>query len=207
MFQDALPDEILTKIFRYLPSRAFLPTAHVSKRFHDAWLKQESTVCTETNKRQKKTHSNDECQKLTTTTNPLQLGNLYQTHWNSKKPSVLSITLLEYYVKCGWNDPTLLQRVLKEAAARGDIAGMQFLVHRCKHLSGNNDADICTVAGAAGHLKALRWLREEQEWPWDPTEVMKEASENLHVAVMTYVEQNSAGYELKSPSYGDGLPW
>jgi len=138
------------------------------------------------------------------TTNPLQLGNLFQAHWN-KKQSVLSTTLLEYYISCGWNDPVLIQRVLRETAARGDIAGMMVLVDR--NLCNLKDVNICTVAGAAGHLKALRWLREQKQWPWDPTEVAREASENLHVAVMSYVEQHSAGYELRSPSYGDGLPW
>lgn len=97
-----------------------------------------------------------------------------------------------------------MQRVLREVAARGDIAGMKFLVDR--NLCNNDDVDICTVVGAAGHLKALRWLREQKQWPWDPTEVFREASENLHVAVMAYVELNSAG-EIRSPSYGDGLPW
>ena len=99
----------------------------------------------------------------------------------------------------------MMQRVLREAAARGDVKGMMYLVDR--NLCNKSDTDICTVAGAAGHLKALRWLREEKQWPWDPTEVMREASENLHVAIMTYVEQNSAGYEIQTPSYGDGLPW
>lgn len=98
-----------------------------------------------------------------------------------------------------------MQLVLRETAARGDIEGMAFLVDR--NLCNVNDVDICTVAGAAGHLKALRWLREQKQWPWDPTEVVREASENLQAAVMTYVEQNSAGYEIRSPSYGDGLPW
>lgn len=179
-----------------------MPTAHVCKRFHDIWLKGESITCIEPNDCEEK----DSLGLSKRTTNPLQIGNLFQSHWN-KKPSVLNTTLLEYYVSCGWNDPVLMQRVLREAAARGDIAGMMFLIDRKDLPCNMRDADICTVAGAAGHLKALRWLREQKQWPWDPTEVMREASENLHVVVMTYVEQNSAGCEIQSPCYGDGLPW
>jgi hypothetical protein len=98
-----------------------------------------------------------------------------------------------------------MQRVLKQSAARGDIAGMKFLVNR--ELCRLDDADICTIAGAAGHLYALQWLREEQQCPWLPSEIWREASENNEDAVIEYVELNSAGYEIISPCYSDGLPW
>lgn len=182
---DSLPDALLVKILSYLPSHSFLPTAHVSQRFHAAWLDRmipwESRV----------------------KTNPLQVGNLFQAHWN--KPSVLGTSLLEYYLSCGWIDPKLMQCVLKQSAARGDIVGMKFLVSR--ELCRLDDADICTVAGAAGHLSALQWLREEKECPWSPCEIWREASENNESAVVEYVELNSAGYEITAPCYGDGLPW
>lgn len=99
----------------------------------------------------------------------------------------------------------MIQRVLREAAARGDIRGMMHLMDRS--LCNQSDKDICTVTGAAGHLEALKWLRDEKHWPWDPAEVMRETSENLHVEIMTYVEQNSAGHEIQTRSYGVDLPW
>jgi hypothetical protein len=91
---------------------------------------------------------------------------------------------------------------LKQSAARGDIVGMKFLVNR--ELCRLDDVDICTIAGAAGHLSALKWLSEEKHCPWSPSEIWIEARENNESALIDYVELNSAGYEIIASHYGDG---
>lgn len=35
-------------------------------------------------------------------TNPLQVGNLFDSHWNKSNAPPLRISLLKYYIQCGW---------------------------------------------------------------------------------------------------------
>eukprot|EP00521_Asterionellopsis_glacialis_P021781 CAMPEP_0195317962 /NCGR_PEP_ID=MMETSP0708-20121125/4574_1 /TAXON_ID=33640 /ORGANISM="Asterionellopsis glacialis, Strain CCMP134" /LENGTH=143 /DNA_ID=CAMNT_0040383789 /DNA_START=56 /DNA_END=487 /DNA_ORIENTATION=- len=130
---------------------------------------------------------------------PLKIGNLFDSPWNKKNATPLHRNLLEYYVSCGWNCPW--EKIMQELAARGDIEGMGFVMVR--GYANVDNVDYCTNAAAAGHLKALRWLREEMLCPWDSIEVYQEASENMHLDVMKYVEINSD--EDLRPCWGQ--PW
>ena len=81
-----------------------------------------------------------------------------------------------------------------------------------------DDDNICTMAGAAGHLRALKWLRGDHtsenyliegvkiQCPWNPTEVHREAAENAHDDVLDYVEKNCESHTIQT-HYGVGLPW
>mmetsp|Transcript_2385 Transcript_2385/g.3469 ORF Transcript_2385/g.3469 Transcript_2385/m.3469 type:complete len:237 (+) Transcript_2385:2228-2938(+) len=141
--------------------------------------------------------------------------------------NTLRTSLLEYYISCGWitqqqnNDCNkskknikrlkklpnlLLRRVLLEAAARGDIEGISFLSEKGLYSLQDDAKELCTVAGAAGRIEALRWLREERNCAWDAAEVHREASENSELTVMSYVEMNSGAHEIQM-HYGEGLPW
>lgn len=138
-------------------------------------------------------------------TSPLQLGNLFKCPWNKPSRKSLNVALLQYFVENGWEGQCRMKRVLTGAAARGDIEGMEYIFGNALY-DFQGDVEICTVAAAAGQLEALKWLREVRKLPWDPTEVHRESSENLHDDVMDYVEKNSEGYEIQL-SYGVGLPW
>lgn len=232
---DEIPDDILIEILAYLPTRSFLPTAHVSKRFRNVY----------------RSHNYK--------TNPLQVGNLFDSHWNQTihHHPTLRTSLFEYYLENGWTHPSnhknfikgipddstieasntnnpLLKQVMFGAAARGDITGMSYLFkhhdhHHHYHLFYHDfkqDPDICTIAGAAGRLEALKWLICVQKCKWNPAEVCREASENLHTDVIMFIEQmcyehRRKGYrddamvnaannvdrmEVLMP-YGEGMPW
>ena len=137
-------------------------------------------------------------------TNPLQIGNLFSVPWNKPRRKALNTALLAYYIDAGWTGKCKMRGVLTGAAARGDIEGMQYIFDN--KLYPEDDIEICTIAAAAGRLEALIWLREERKLPWDPTEIHRESSENLHEDVMEYVEKNSEGHKIQL-SYGVGLPW
>ena len=196
--------------------------------------------------------------------NPLQVGNLFDSHWNqifSGSIPTLRISLFEYYLRNGWTHPSnhsnfekkymdsnnfnlepgtnnpFLKQVMLGAAARGDIKGMDYLFeitsnhshhHQFYHILYHNfkdDTDVCTVAGAAGCLDALKWLLFEKKCKWEPEEVFREASENMHTDVMMFVENccykssknkyhdrvdgnenNSLKMNICMP-YGEGMPW
>ena len=139
--------------------------------------------------------------RATRRTDPLHIGNVFGRPWYLT--SRLSTTLLDYYIHCGWPIEKYSKRLARETLARGDLIGLRFLASR--QLCVFDDEDYCEVAAAAGHLDALKWLREEQQCPWDPSEVHKEASENLHTPVMLYVELTSR--QRIEISYGEGMPW
>ncbi len=117
----------------------------------------------------------------------------------------------------GSNKSTILSKVMYESAMRGDIHGMNFMATH-QYSSFDHDENICTMAAAAGQLKALMWLRGDvhvdgcedlkgdRRCPWDPTEVHREAAENAHYDVVEYVERNSEGCKIQV-HYGVGLPW
>ncbi len=204
-------------------------------------------------------------------TNPLAIGNLFQSSWNVCNPKIknsLNTQLLKYYIENGYgnldeccgdekeirsedvtvekmeidvedadpsanpsldetcnstptnsgsrNKSAILSKVMYESAMRGDIHGMNFMAtHRYSSFDQEN---ICTMAGAAGQLTALMWLRgdihvdgcedlrDKRKCPWDPTEVHREAAENAHYDVVEYVERNSEGFKIQV-HYGVGLPW
>ena len=93
---------------------------------------------------------------------------------------------------------------MRECISRGDIDGLQYLVEH--GLVTPDDPDYCTVAGAAGQLAALKWLRSQQ-CPWDPMEVYLEASENMQTPVMNYLELHLfGGYDVRRCT-GYGMPW
>jgi len=153
-------------------------------------------------------------------TNPMAIGNLFSTRWSFAPDmnSGLNTTLLKYYIENGYgkSNPKLLKRVMLSAASRGDIRGMHFMVSN--DYCSLDDDNICTMAGAAGQLNALKWLRgdlDDDEYlvngrkvscPWDPTELHREAAENTHDDVLEYVETNSDGDKIQT-HYGVGLPW
>lgn len=217
---DNVPDVLLPGILSCLPRKSHLPVCHISRRFRVCWLEmkradqaeqEESTSGQSSERTEAVDHA--EGSEITSIwaqwdgdnnnnggnvasdadafeTSPLQIGNVFKSPWNKPGCGTLHTSLLRYYVLCGWTGPERIRKVLHGAAARGDVEGMAFVVAEglCQEL---DDEELCTVAGAAGQLDALVWLREEKNCPWDPTEVYREASENLHEEVMTYVEHNS----------------
>lgn len=267
---DSTPDAVLRHALDYLPSKAFLPIANVSKRFRFVWLADDVSTLLHINtsngddderKIPSKPEGNDkqetpadapgvsqsgsgpmevDSDQITTTsaaelravwssgdavknteqaktnrtaqtpsrnrrlTNPLQIGNLFSVPWNMPTRKALNTGLLAYYIDAGWTGKCKMKGVLTGAAARGDIEGMQYIFDN--KLYPEDDIEICTIAAAAGRLEALIWLREERKLPWDPTEIHRESSENLHEDVMEYVEKNSEGHKIQL-SYGVGLPW
>jgi hypothetical protein len=144
-------------------------------------------------------------------TDPMEIGVLFATSWNTgimdkksvKNENSLKSNLLEYYMECGYDSAKQLRKVLLGAAARGDVEGMKFILSKKKD---PNDVEVCTVAGAAGRLEALKWLREDQNFAWDATDLYREASENSHDHVMSYVEVRAEEGEIQT-HYGVGLPW
>jgi hypothetical protein len=165
------------------------------------------------------------------TTDPLCIGNLFASPWRrtctshpqkeETQNSVLNTNLLQYYLSNGFGkkNANILKKVMLQTVSRGDISGMHFMVsHGYCSL---DDSNLCTMAGAAGQLLALKWLRgdfaregydlkdsEKQlvVCPWNPTEVHREAAENSHDHILEYVERNSEGYHIHT-HYGAGLPW
>ena len=293
---DSLPDAILRDVLSFVPSKAFLPTCHVSKTFRRVWLGEDVLVTVDDGDEDDRklpaavdmsvdddigsldsesstsskhggedvnrsavtsaaaatsatteaaglravwacgeniiaTRNNVYCddgadsdsfqrgvsntkKSIGTTTSPrdkrssspLQIGNLFTCPWNKPARRSLNTALLQYYVENGWIEEgsCRMKRVMTGAAARGDIDGMEYIFDN--GLYEQTDVEICTVAAAAGQLDALKWLREARNHPWDPTEVHRESSENLHDDVMDYVEKNSQGHQIQL-SYGVGLPW
>ena len=274
---DSTPDAVLRHALDYIPSKAFLPVANVSKRFRFVWLAEDASALLSSStgeegkvpvdderKMPARADESDDERKMpanalvsndgprevdseqpTTTsaaelravwssgdngnhadnnnnekaeagqkapspprdrrlTNPLQIGNLFSVPWNKPARKSLNTSLLAYYIEQGWQGKCKMRNVLTGAAARGDIEGMQYIFDN--KLYPEDDIEICTIAAAAGQLEALIWLREERNLPWDPTEIHRESSENLHEDVMEYVEKNSEGHKIQL-SYGVGLPW
>uniref|UniRef100_A0A7S4MUS3 F-box domain-containing protein n=2 Tax=Odontella aurita TaxID=265563 RepID=A0A7S4MUS3_9STRA len=227
---DGVPDVLLSGVLSYLPRKSHLPVCHISRRFRSCWLEMKHLSCqNDANEISEQAGDNrggsaeitsiwaqwdgstsagtggvltslaDDALK----TSPLQIGNIFKSPWNKPGCGTLQTSLLRYYVLSGWNGPERIRKVMHGAAARGDVDGMAFLVE--EGMCNLDDKELCTVAGAAGQLDALIWLREKRNCPWDPTEVYREASENIHEDVMTYVEMNSAGYQIQT-HYGVGLP-
>jgi hypothetical protein len=140
--------------------------------------------------------------ELALKTNPFEVGNLFPTPWYM--PSMLNSKLLLYFIMSGWNYPKYIQKVLKECVSRGDTDGLQFLMDH--GLAVPDDSDYCAVAGAAGQLETLKWLRKN-ECPWDPVEVYREASENMQASVLNYLEiLVVGGYDVRRCT-GYGMPW
>lgn len=236
------------KIFDYLPPYAYLPYAHVSRRFRLSWVEMRRAQA-------ERSESNFIEEDEVFKTNALAIGNLFHSTWevssiSGKSPNVLNTSLLKYYVENDYGSSEdeqedvmratvegenhadseevepfdisistttsrTLQKLMCEAAMRGDIHGISFIVKNRYCLL--NNTNICTMAGAAGHLKALQWLRGDIQidgafdtsqhcCPWDPTELHREAAENAHFDVLEYVEQNSPGHKIQI-HYGVGLPW
>lgn len=179
--------------------RSFLPIAHVSRTFRIAWKQRVGRKCRE----QEEPEGDVKMitPQISDQTNPFSIGNLFPRPWFHA--SGLSTSLLEYYVANGWPIKDCCQKLARESVSRGDIAGLMYLKKR--GYSSLRDPDFCVVAGAAGQLKLLRWLREDEQCPWDPAEVYREASENSRNTVMDYVIANSEGVDVNS-CYGDGLP-
>lgn len=198
----------------------------------------------ETKKNLKNNEDSDNDNLVYYETNPLAIGNLFESSWYksnqdelSRTKNVLNTTLLTYYIENGYgccikhnNEQNnelmnqsynqnqlekgrrILRKVMLETASRGDIEGMWFMSKQGYfHL---NDTEICTMAGAAGHLEALKWLRGDIQihgminvcCPWNPTEVHREAAENSHDHIIEYVEKNCDGHDIQM-HYGVGLPW
>ncbi len=185
-------------------------------------------------KKQRNTQNGEQEESSANVTNPFALGNLFETTWHQQRAlgdrfqrnNVLNKSLLAYYVSNGFGSVSncgsqgrgsqILRKVMLETAARGDIEGMWFMSK--KGYFQLNDKEICCMAGAAGQLEALKWLRGEildgiqcgrKEGilcPWDPTEVHREAAENSHNHIIEYVEKNCEGHQIQM-SYGVGLPW
>lgn len=104
----------------------------------------------------------------------------------------------------GWNYRKYIHKLLKECVSRGDTDGLQFLMDH--DLAVPDDRDYCAVAGAAGQLETLKWLRKHK-CPWDPMEVYREASENMQAPVLNYLELLVVGgYDVRRCT-GYGMPW
>mmetsp|Transcript_10987 Transcript_10987/g.12563 ORF Transcript_10987/g.12563 Transcript_10987/m.12563 type:complete len:211 (+) Transcript_10987:234-866(+) len=209
--QECIPDELLSQIISFLPKKSFLPVSNVSKQFHRSWFISDM--------RHPEYENNYSfcCQ-----TDPLQLGSLYDVHWNASlsRQKTLRAPLLSYFVSCGWTKSSSFNRLMLEAASRGDVTGMQFMIKMGFHASLRQDTDennalnpsqtkihlqnICTTAGAAGRLATLEWLLAEG-CPWNPSEIFREAAENNEYDVMDYTENRERSVS-KLP-YGDGLPY
>jgi len=201
-------------ILTHLPHHSFLPIAHVSRRFHSTWIEMKHTEAIQSSPIQ---NSEDDAEYRT---NPMSIGNLFNSSWHAFSPmktNSLNTNLLQYYVENGYNNPRLLKKVMLSTASRGDIQGMHFIVMNKYCLL--DDEHICTMAGAAGQLEALKWLRGDLEHefcltidgvkvkcPWDPTELHREAAENSHDDCVEYVEKNCDGHQIQT-HYGVGLPW
>lgn len=233
-----IPDVVVMKVFDFLPTHCFLPISHVSSRFRSLYLERWQLLLTKTKKTTTTTilaAADDEC----FITDPMSIGNLFASPWRTsyssslqrnqkqQQNSPLNTSLLQYYVSNGYgkNNPKVLKKVMLNTICRGDIHGMHFMVTNkyCSLVDG--DEDLCTMAGAAGQLEALMWLRGESFihdkvcnnnditegcvgiiCPWNPTEVHREAAENSHDHILEYVERNSEGHQIQT-HYGVGLPW
>eukprot|EP00546_Thalassionema_frauenfeldii_P020667 CAMPEP_0178895282 /NCGR_PEP_ID=MMETSP0786-20121207/497_1 /TAXON_ID=186022 /ORGANISM="Thalassionema frauenfeldii, Strain CCMP 1798" /LENGTH=125 /DNA_ID=CAMNT_0020565489 /DNA_START=308 /DNA_END=685 /DNA_ORIENTATION=- len=121
--------------------------------------------------------------------------------------SKIATKLLEYYISCGWDFREKASVLIRQSLSRGDIDALQFLVDHCQVKL--DDSDYCAVAGAAGQLQALQYLREVHHCPWDPDEVYQEAVENHQEAVMDYLERTRTLFgscnARECTSYG--MPW
>jgi hypothetical protein len=113
------------------------------------------------------------------------MGNLFPTPWFQPN-SVLNLRMLQFYIDMGWDVKRHTSRLFCECSSRGDIAGLQFLIDR--DLGIPDQQEYCALAGAAGHLEALVWLRS-QGCPWDPLEVYQEARNNCQIPVLEYFER------------------
>jgi len=199
---------VLINILTFIPEYSFLQIAQVSERFRTAWIEMKIKL------RSARYVQGDEFK-----TDPMLLGNLFESHWSAstRKMNSLNKNLLRYYVDNGYGrNSSALKKIMLNIASRGDISGMHFMVLRNYCLL--DDEEICTMAGAAGQLEGLKWLRGDLKnekylingvkiiCPWDPTEVHREAAENAHDDVLEYVETNSEDHQIRT-SYGVGLPW
>jgi hypothetical protein len=233
-------------IFDFLPIHCFLPISHVSSRFRsvyiEGWPRRRSTKKALLKDGQGTSAAQTAGDEFTT--DPMSIGNLFASPWrmctssfsssshqhyhhhqqhSEKKQynSPLNTSLLQYYISNGYgkNSPKVLKKVMLSTISRGDIDGMHFMVTN-GYSSLFDDENLCTMAGAAGQLEALMWLRGELDHekictvangvrmicPWNPTEVHREAAENSHDHVLEYVERSSEGH-LVQTHYGVGLPW
>lgn len=139
-------------------------------------------------------------------TRPLLMGNLFLAPWYKPSTNKMQTKLLEYFISCGWDGRKHAKKLIRECVSRGDVEGLQFLVNH--NLANIKDSDYCAVAGAAGQLEALKWLREVQRCPWDPSEVYQEASENVQLHIMQYVELKAgAGTRDVGSCSQYGMPW
>lgn len=187
--------------------------AQVAKRFRFAWIEMKRTEAL-------KSSAIRTIEGAEYLTDPLLLGNLFDSAWCSSKlqKNCLNTQLLMYYVDNGYgNDSKALKKVMLNSASRGDISGMYFMISN--NLCLLDDEEICTMAGASGQLEALKWLRGDGSkngqylidgspviCPWDPTDVHREAAENARDDVLEYVEKNCEDHQIQT-SYGVGLPW
>jgi hypothetical protein len=271
--QNDIPDVALSNILSYITPQSFLPICHVSKRFRLVWIEMHTNNGhMNDNTTRTHTHTGTHTSTIGYETNPLSIGNLFESSWffnnyDNNSNNGLNTTLLTYYIQNGFgslvlknyhtihnndnndsnnndnsnnnninvnNDDAergkkMLKKVMLQTASRGDIHGMNYMF-----INGYfplNDEEICTTAGAAGKLEALKWLRGEGQvqcegqgkvttnkdmncgdnknkicCPWNPTEVHREAAENSHEDIMDYVEKNCKNHEIQM-HYGVGLPW
>ncbi len=198
-----IPDAVLINILTFIPEFSFLQIAQVSKTFRLAWLEMK-----------KRSSPGNEFK-----TDPLLIGNLFSSYWSVSAGNMncLNKTLLKYYVDNGYGkNSSVLKKIMLNIASRGDISAMHFMA--TEQYCSLDDEEICTMAGAAGKLEALKWLRGDIRnnkylvngiqiiCPWNPTEVHREAAENAHDDVLEYVEKNSESHQIQT-SYGVGLPW
>mmetsp|Transcript_4969 Transcript_4969/g.7173 ORF Transcript_4969/g.7173 Transcript_4969/m.7173 type:complete len:193 (-) Transcript_4969:731-1309(-) len=188
-----VPHDLLVEIFSYLPQKAYLPYANISRRYKKVWEDRclLSSDC-------------DEQLLISRATNPMELGNVLLSPWYMHSSKV-STKLLEYYISCGWDFTKNSSILIRESLSRGDIAALNFLVEHCQVKL--DDSDYCAVAGAAGQLQTLKLLREVHHCPWDPDEVYQEAIENHHESVMDYLEHKLLRSYNAGACTSYGMPW
>lgn len=201
-----LPEAVIVHVFGFLPSDSFLQYALVSKRFRQSWIQMKKYQYRQGNLADRDFAKTD----------PLMIGNIFPLAWRflPEENIGMNTSLLKFYMENGYgkNKPELVKKVMMNAASRGDITGIYFMISN-EYCS--LDYEICTMSGAAGQLKTLRWLRGDliiddyklrQPCPWDPTEVHREAAENSHDDIIEFVEKNSNNHQIQT-HYGVGLPW
>jgi len=221
MLISVLNDDLLCEVLSYSPSGCFFPNAQVCRSFYRCWLKLKNGDAQSVKRGENLNHDNS----ISFKTNPFQIGQLYMIDWNltnpntpqlCDEPSALRISLLKHFISEGWLTQSrslrrrkLLSKLLIQAARRGDIIGMEFLLFHLepKELSdrllcyykrekGRKDIpepaqELCLEMAAAGRLHALHWFISTLDLTWaernQSAAVVLEASQNDYHHIADYV--------------------
>jgi hypothetical protein len=89
-------------------------------------------------------------------------------------------------IDCFWS-----AYALAAAAEGGHLEALKYCVYNgCEWDEyGDEDLDCCMLAAQGGHLVVLKWLREEQYYPWDENTSIAVADYG-HPHVLQYLREN-----------------